>query len=188
MTLEPPRDERERVHGGRVQPLHVIHCDDDRSLPRGLEQQRAHGSRDSPRLRPALRAGLAQQRDLERLALERGQSRQKLVGRVPDQVAQPDERQPRFGFLACAAQHATAAYRRLLERREPYGRLADPGLALDDERSRTGAHSVEEGPRESQLVVAPDDAAVHAAARLSGAALGVLTGYGPSPATTIPDS
>jgi len=129
---------------------------------RGLDQQRAQGHPDGPRLRPAPgTAGPPQQRDLERVALGRRQGGQELVGRVPDQVVQPAERQPRLALLAGAAQHAAPARRGLVERGEPDGGLADPGLPLDHERPRTGAQPAEERPREGELPVASDDAGVH---------------------------
>ena len=161
-ALEPPHGERQRPHGGRVQPLEVVHGDHHRRRARGLDQQRAQGHRDGPRLRPAPgTAGPPEQRDLERVALGRRQGGQELVGRVPDQVVQPDERQPRLGLLAGAAQHAAPARRGLVERGEPDGGLADPGLPLDQERPRTGAQPAEERPREGELPVASDDAGVH---------------------------
>ncbi len=73
---------------------------------------------------------------------------------------QRSTRQPRIAASSSVASHTAV--------------LPIPGLALDDERSRTAAHPVEEATCERQFLVASDDAAVHGPARLSGAVRGVL--------------
>ena len=45
------------------------------------------------------------------------------------------------------------------DRRRPHGRLADPGLALDEQRSGLDRDAVKEAPGRSELDFAADDGA-----------------------------
>ena len=69
-TAEPAHRERERSRGFRVQPLHVVHRDDDRRLLGKLDEERTE--RDTRGLRVgrwSRGSPTLEQRDLQRLSL-----------------------------------------------------------------------------------------------------------------------
>ena len=112
LVLEAPHGERERVLGGRIEPVDVIDREQDRLLRGEAAQQpeQAQADRALERL-GALGLG-AQQRDLERAALRRRQVRHGRLGHVGEQVAERGVGELRLALDRPAAQDPQPVARR----------------------------------------------------------------------------
>ena len=92
---EPTESELERRGGRWIEPLRVVHGEQDRAAVRQLAQDREQGSADEAAARRA--AGVrAQQRDVDRVALRRRQQREDLVSDRLEQVGEGGEGEPRL--------------------------------------------------------------------------------------------
>jgi hypothetical protein len=103
-------------------------------------------------------AGLGeQQRDLERPALWRGQTGQRVVKRHVQQVAQRGERELALGHCRLAAEHPVARRAGDLDSGPPQRGLADPGVALEYERGGERSARRDELAQSRELGLAPYD-------------------------------
>ena len=97
-SAEPPERVGEDRGGAVVEPLDVVDRDQDGPIRSG---ELAQEPGDRHRQRPLVRRGAgrldAQERDLERAALRRGQSAQGVVVDPAQEVGQPAEREPLLG-------------------------------------------------------------------------------------------
>jgi hypothetical protein len=158
MAVEAAHGEGQRSRGLRVEPLEVVDRHHDGPRLGGRREQRADADADGRRVRrPARAARPPHERHLQRLALGSWERGEVLIGERVREVAEADERQPRLGLLGDAAQHAAAGRLRRGERRPPERGLADPGLALEQQRARAVAEAVDEGTREGEFLIAADD-------------------------------
>jgi len=86
LSLQPPARERQRLGRRGVQPLDVVHCDEDRFARRQRTQDVEEAERDRARLRRVAPRHGPQQRDLECLHLRGGQRSEALCSDVLEQV------------------------------------------------------------------------------------------------------
>ena len=96
---DPAQREGERARRRAVEPLHVIQREDQR---RGLGEQRRHRGADRAAVRRRSARALAQQRDVERVALGLGQLG---AGDRREQVRERRERELGFGLDRPAGEH-----------------------------------------------------------------------------------
>jgi hypothetical protein len=149
--------EFERVGGRGVHPLHVVDRDEKRTLAGDDSQQREERGCDGTRGRWTCTDVRPERHDLERPALRHGQVRRRAIEDRLEQIAQHGKRE--LGLEARRRRRKdhvpTSPCRR--DPAVPERRLADPGVALHDERSGNAADPVEEGEQLCELLVSPDD-------------------------------
>ena len=166
--LDAPRhDERQRLVSeapssvgegrprGRVEPLDVVDCDRDGPAPRQDLKRCEERRRNSPLVRWVPAGILEEERDLERAPLRRGKLGERLLANAGQEISDARECQDCLGLRGACQKHAKPASFRGLCCDAPNRGLADPGLALEQQRS--GRWSVEEGPDLLELIVAADD-------------------------------
>ncbi len=157
LVLEAPHGERERVLGGRIEPVDVIDRQQGRLLRREAAQQPEQAQADGAlqRLGPL---GLgAQQRHLERAALRVRQVRHRRLRNVGEEVAQRGVRELRLALDRPAAQDPQAALGGGREALIPERRLADADLALEQECGWAGADRAEKLLDPRELRIATDE-------------------------------
>ena len=134
LLVEACEDEPES--GGRrgVEPLEIVDGEAelpvaDEEIERGAER-RGHGAlvRRSPLL-------AQEQGGLERPPLDRRQLGEDVVDDAPEEVAQAGVREPGLGLGRPAREDAVAARPRGVDPCEPERRLADPRLAVEEQRA-----------------------------------------------------
>jgi hypothetical protein len=169
---ESPQRESERSRGRAVEPLQVVDADQNGALrsaaSQHLEQRHAHCPRVDPR------AFDAQQRDFERPSLRRRKQRQRLLAQIVHEIAQRGERELHLGPGRHRGEHLESARASVVQELAPDRRLADPGLARDDQDSGAGGLQQPEGG--AQLVVATEQPR-----RLVNAHMRVVQSVSPSP-------
>ena len=127
LVLQPPCGEQQRGSRRLVEPVRVVHDDQDRRLRCGLGQHGQCAEVDQETL--ALPRGRAHC-SAQRVALRLGKSCEPVVER-PEQPLQRSERQRRLGLHTRRAQHPEAV--RTLDRICQERRLADAGDAVHDQ-------------------------------------------------------
>ncbi len=100
---------------------------------------------------------LDQQRDLERPALRRRQLRQHLLDDAVEQIRQSGERQLLLGLGGPRSQHSQPLRAGGLHPCQPERRLANSGVACENECTRPLARLLDEGVERRQLFVPADD-------------------------------
>ena len=143
----PPGDVLDALPGGRVDPLDVVHHDEDRPLP-GLGPQHAERG-DAYRQAVTWRGRLQRQRAHQRGGLRPRQRVQPAEHGV-EKFGQRGESALRLG-LGPAGPHDRDRAVAALDQRLEQGRLADPGLSVHDQGAaltayERGEESVEPGP------------------------------------------
>ena len=148
-TVVPEAARREAQHGRgrRVEPLDVIDGHDHRRLL-GQRPENAQGGKGDHLLGRCLAVVGEQQGGLERASLRARQPSAGLVLRA-NEIPERSVREARLRLSGARAESNHARLARTLERRVPDGRLACPGLALDDHRLRAGWDRIEE-PTDAQ--------------------------------------
>ena len=139
---QPADGELERAQRRAVEPLHVVDGHDDRALGgKGLEEaEEAHGRR--PRVRLPVGLG-AQQRDVEGASLRRGQVVLQLGVRLCDEIGQRRVGERRLRLGGPRDEDAEPPPGGAGKRLAPDRRLADAGLAVEDERTAPFGDHVE---------------------------------------------
>jgi hypothetical protein len=157
LRRQPARGKRERVARRRVEPLRVLDRHDDASGRRELPERRQQRHADRPDIRRPVVVLLAEERDGERASLRCRQSREHLFDRLPEQVAEAHEAERRFGLRRAARQHPVSASLGFSDGGLPQGRLADPRLALDEDRDGPLRIAGQTLLDRRELVLAADD-------------------------------
>ena len=148
--------------GGRaVEPLDVVHCDDDRSFARERPDraEEREGDRAVIRRRPG--RVVEQERNLERAALRCRQGCQHVREHRPEQVGERREREPRLCRRRDRGEHPQVPLPGQFQPRPPEDRLADAGLSFQQARGRSPIYGVEEPPQLRELIFAADDLSGH---------------------------
>jgi hypothetical protein len=135
--IEPAGRERDRCGRRRVEPLHVVHRQEHGFASAERAQRRAEGGGHGAVVRRRPVEVADQQCDLERAPLRTRQLGQQLVEHRRQQVPDRDERQSRLLARGRGAEHAIAALSGEVEAGLPDRGLADPELALEQQRARS---------------------------------------------------
>ena len=165
---DPSQRECERLRRRAVEPLLIVDRQHHRRRGGEQAQQRQHRHRDGARARRRAVRARAHQRDLERPPLRLGELRQNRVNDRLEKVGERRERQLRFGLHGPTRQHDQRAARGPLEDLPPHRGLADPHLALEDDRSGLVPEPIEEAVDRVELGAAADDG-LHVRRKTSGA-------------------
>jgi hypothetical protein len=139
--LAPQAPAREREHAGRggVEPLDVVDGEKHGCCPGEVAQAISERGRHGPLVgRRAIRL-LEQQRDLECSSLRRREVRQQRRDVVVEQIGQARERQLDLATTRVRRKNADAPFPCALDALLPQPRLADAGLAFEEERARAFA-------------------------------------------------
>ena len=131
---QSPRDERQRLLGGLVEPLGVVDHADERSLLGDVGEQAQHRQPDEEAIRRV--AGAQPERRAQRVALRAGE-RVELPEQRRAQLMQARERDLHLRLDAAGA-HDPAPRRALCDVAQE-GRLADAGLPMQDQRAALAA-------------------------------------------------
>jgi hypothetical protein len=100
---------------------------------------------------------VAKNSDVERFLLDNRQRPAHLVDSLADQIGDSGERQPGLGLLTGTAHHADAARPGCSNDRPHKCRLADTGVALDQQGSTSMlGHAVQKHGGDREFVVAAD--------------------------------
>ena len=164
---QPPRREREGLLRRRVEPLDVVDRQQHGAPRRERVQDGDQRGRGRSRVRRLVRLS-EQERRFERAPLQRRQLALRLLERGADEVGDRRVRELRLALRRARLQHAETARIGSPHRLEPERRLADPRLAVEDERGRTFGRAVEEAPGCGELLLAADDRGLHATSRALG--------------------
>ncbi len=156
LRVESAEREGQGVRGLVVEPVRVVHGHEHRALIGKEAQAVEDGQPDGPPLgRGSIRV-LEQERDLERAAPWRREPRQHVRERRREQVAERGKGELDLGARRAAGQDARIGGG---DSCFPDGRLADPRLALDDDRGRRPGEEV--GDRRELGLTAEDACGRH---------------------------
>ncbi len=152
---QPARHELEHERRGRIQPLHVVHRQEDAPICGQPLDDAKTRRRDRPliRWRPLLLR--EQERRFERTPLDRGDRSERFAQYRLEQVGQPRKRQPSLALCRTRDEDANIALSRLFQPDAPHGCLSDTRLTRKHERRWELA--VEKGADGSEFLVSPDD-------------------------------
>ena len=120
-----------------------------------------HRDGERARVRRRIAVLVEQQRGLERPPPRRRELGQHLRRAIREEVAERRVGEPLLGLRGSGAEHAERPLPGGLDAGRPERRLADPGLAFEDERSRAAVRPVEEGVQRCDLVLPADDLHCH---------------------------
>lgn len=135
--------------------MDVIDCDRDGPVARQDLERCEERRRDGPLVGWLPARILEEERDLECAPLRWGKLGERLLANAGQKVADARQRQDGLGLCGACPEDAKPASFRGLRCGVPNRRLADPSLALEQQRS--GQRPVEEGLDLLELVVAADD-------------------------------
>ena len=130
LRLKPPRRERQRIGRRPVQPLGIVDHAHQRDVLRSFREQAEHSDPDQEAVldrHPRQPEGPGQ-----RGGLRLGKARQQVEDR-PHELVQRSERELGLGLDPHGTQHPHP--RRVLGRVPQQRRLAEPGIATDDQRT-----------------------------------------------------
>jgi hypothetical protein len=136
--------EREHLARRRVEPLEVVDRDDHRRRAGERAQQVEQPERDRVRLGRRTGGHGPQQRDLERQPLRRRQCGERLLLDPVDQVDERGEGELRLRAARTGREYPAPTCPRGRDRRLPQRRLADAGVALENEDGGAAAGSGDE--------------------------------------------
>jgi hypothetical protein len=156
LALEPARGERERLGGGRIEPLHVVDRDEERLVSGQRAQPVQESDGDRLRVRRCTDGLGPQQRDLQRAQLRGRQLCELVRADAVEQVDQRREGEPRLGAARPGGENAQAVLPRNVGPGLPERGLADARPAGQHERPR-GLAGREELAQRGQLRLAADD-------------------------------
>ena len=128
--LQAPRGERQRIGRRPVQPLGIVDHAHHRNVLRGLREQGEDPDADEEAVLD--RHARQPEGPSHRGGLRLGEARQQ-VDDGPHELVQRSERELGLGLDPHGAQHPHA--RRVLDRMPEQRRLAEPGIAPDDQRA-----------------------------------------------------
>ena len=160
VLAQPPQHERQRACRRGVDPLAVVHRDDDRTV--GCQQLHARANRDSerPRVERLLRGRLHEQCGFERVPPRGRQSREQLLHNPVQEVGEHEVREPTLRLGGSRGKHAKSAFlRRSCDPCRPERRLPDPCFALQHEGAQIVAGAVEETLQVAELGFPANDLA-----------------------------
>ena len=140
---------------GRVEPLHVIDCDRDGPVARQDLERCEERRRNGPLVGWLPARILEEERDLECAPLRWGKLGERLLANAGQKVADAGQRQDGLGLCGACPEDAKPASFRGLRCGVPNRCLADPSLALEQQRPRQ--RPVEEGLDLLEFGVAADD-------------------------------
>ena len=154
---EAPDGVRQDRARGIVDPLRVVERDDEPRLARKLLEQRRGRHRQRPLVRKLTGRLGPQDRDVQGVALDRGERRHPIGADLRQEVREPAEGQLALGFGGCRAEDDRAALLRPVDRGSPDRGLADPGLTVDDQAGRAVPEPLDETIDGCQLDLTSDD-------------------------------
>ena len=173
LVTEPAREQQEhsiRIHpaqrkgkcagGRRVEPLHVVHGDENGVAFAEKLEEAAHRDGERTAIDGFVRSLVEEQRDLERAPPRRCQSGQKVDGFL-EQIAEPRVSKTALGFGRSRHEHAHASRTSARDAGEPERGLADSRLALEDERGCALFRCADEGVDGGELLIPADDLRRH---------------------------
>ncbi len=153
---EPAECELERRGARRIEPLRVVHGEQDGAAARQFTQDREQGGADEAAARRA--AGIrAQERDVDCTALWRRQQREDLVSDRLEQVGQGGEGEPRLRLRGPSGHDTQPARLAAPHRLLPHRRLADARLSDDLQRGERRLGLAEKLLDDGQLRPAPNE-------------------------------
>ena len=135
--------ESAHVHGGRVEPLHVVDCQNRRCLGRGGPNDLERAARHRHAIQGAF-VRRSPQRELERAALRFGEGIEHSLVHAVEEVAQTQEREGALGLRSPTDEYAIGAATGSIHSRAPYRRLANSRVAFKNHRGGTDRDGVEE--------------------------------------------
>jgi hypothetical protein len=153
---QPPQHELEHRRRIRVQPLRVVHRDQQRALRAQPHQQRADRGGQRPRVRAVPGGVGAQQRHLERAALRRRQPGVPLPLDRLEQVRQSGQGEFGFRFGRPAGQHPESAGVRPPDDLTPYRGLAGAGFPEHPQHAEPLANFLEKRISAGQFIFSPE--------------------------------
>ena len=153
---EPAECELERRRARRIEPLRVVHGEQDGAATRQFAQDREQGGADEAAARRAARVR-AQERDVDCSALWRRQQREDLVSDRLEQVGQRGEGEPRLRLRRPSGDDTQPARLAAPHRLLPHRRLADARLSDDLQRGERRLGLAEKLIDGSQLRAAPNE-------------------------------
>jgi hypothetical protein len=154
---DPSQRESKHARRRRVQPLDVVHCD-QQPLPVAEElEHAAHCNAKRAMVDRITRRLFEEQRSLKRTAPRRRKAIQDVVEDVLEQISQSRVSETMLSLGRSRRQYAQSARARTLDAREPERRLADTRLSLEDERSGPSPHLVDESMDGGKLLFSADD-------------------------------
>ena len=154
--VEPMRGEHEDSSRGSVEPLDVVHRDDDRLGERESLQDAEQPEPDRTLVGRRLAGRLEQERHAQRPLLRLGQLRDHLR-RFGEQIGDPGEGEPGLGLERPGDQDASARRAGSFAAPQPERRLPRAGLALEQERRGPIVLARDERLDRSELLLPPDD-------------------------------
>jgi hypothetical protein len=158
LVAESAQREGERTRRRGVEPLDVVHPENDGPIrceqPNGGANR--HGER--ARIRRVPSGSLHEERDLERASLRSRQLGQNVLENVFEQISQPGVSEPTLGLGRPRRKDAQSPLAGRLDACEPERRLPDARLALEHECRRPSRRSVEEGVECVEFLLPADDA------------------------------
>jgi hypothetical protein len=174
LAVQPPGDERERVQSRAIEPVRVIHDEQDRpGRGRRLTQELEGGESDSEGIRLELLAGA--EGDVQRPPL-RGRQETGVSHDGEQQLVQPGEPELGLRLHSRGAQGPAAGGLDAVARGAQQRGLADPGRAPQDQRSAARREAVHHRRDEQEFDLAPDQVAAghrpSIVTRCSGAQMG----------------
>lgn len=121
----------------RVEPLDVVHCDEERLRASEEAERPDEGRRERVRLRRLRSRLLQEQRDREGAPLRRRKLGQHLLGGIADEVAKRGKGDLSVRPGRAGREHTQPARPRELDPFRPHLGLADPRRAEEEEAART---------------------------------------------------
>ena len=158
LVAQSPPGEGEHGCGRRVEPLQVVHGDERRPLRGELPERVQEGKRDCTLVGRRTGRSFEQERHPERVGLGHRERVEEVVQSRLEQVAQARERESRLRLGGACLEDPAAALPRRVRARAPEGRLADAGLADEDERGRAGGERGHEFAEQGKFFVTSDNA------------------------------
>jgi hypothetical protein len=160
--VEEPSDRvREHRRRARVQPLRVVHGEDDRAVGREGAEGPGDRDRECPLVGRRSHRRDAEQRDLERVALGIGESGEERLIDAAEEVGEPAQGEVALCPPGSRPQHVAPGGHGARNGLLPERRLADARLAGEDERREAGSRAVEEPHDRGELDCPADDLVRH---------------------------
>ncbi len=157
LLAETSQRDLEHACRRRVEPLDVVERSDDRAALGEKAKHIEQGESDRARI-GSLLARLGEEKcDLERATTRWGERGRHLVEDRRQEVGETREGEQRLGLDASMGEDAAEALSGLLDTRLPEDRLADAGLAGEDEGRRPLLDLSEKRLDRAKLLVAPND-------------------------------
>jgi hypothetical protein len=158
LGAEPTDRVLERTAGRSVAPLDIVDCHEDGGGVAQRTERAEDGDRDGSVVDVAGRPLASQQSHLERAPLGVGELREHVVECRVEEIAEGRERQVGLRLCrSCREDHGVVSPSGHRQRLVPQRRLADPGLALEDQRSRSFGDPLEARGNNRELGLPTDE-------------------------------